>query len=164
MIAKYNNYIYIANLKGKHIILITCQKEKATEGFIQKRDYYKKQISITDKDLKDLYDIHFYVQYDDIQEGSKKWLVDDDRAIGINGDINNNEVIIDVDHDSKHKSWIQYERGAAAKKIKLNDCESFIIEKRYVKQDGKNIIKTEKMQVELSVFKCMIVSLRRANL
>lgn len=164
MIAEYNNNTYIANLRDAHIVLMTYQKEKATEGFSQKRNYYKKKININDEGLTDLYDIHFYIQYTDIEEGYRRWLVDEDRAIGINGNISNNEVIIDVDHDSKHKSWIQYEKGAAAKKIKLNDCKCFIIEKSYVKQDGKNTIKTEKTQVELNVFKYMIVSLRRANL
>ena len=31
----------IANLRDKHIVLVTYQKEKATEGFKQKRNYYK---------------------------------------------------------------------------------------------------------------------------
>lgn len=116
MIAKYNNNVYIANLRDKHIVLVTYQKEKATEGFKQKRNYYKKEMNIKDKGLTDLYDIHFYVQYNDIEEGSRKWLVDEGCAIGINGNIENNEVIIDVSHDSKHDSWVQYDKGAAAKK------------------------------------------------
>lgn len=33
MIAEYNNNTYIANLRDAHIVLMTYQKEKATEGF-----------------------------------------------------------------------------------------------------------------------------------
>ena len=144
MIAKYNNNTYIANLRDAHIVLMTYQKEKTTEGFSQKRDYYKKKININDKGLTDLYDIHFYVQYNDIEEGYRRWLVDEDRAIGINGSIKNNEVIIDVSHDSKHVSWIQYD-------------------KEYIKHDGKIITKTEEMQVEPDEFKHMMVQLRIVN-
>lgn len=161
MIAKYNNNVYIANLRDKHIVLVTYQKEKATEGFKQKRNYYKKEMNIKDKGLTDLYDIHFYVQYNDIEEGSRKWLVDEGRAIGINGNIENNEVIIDVSHDSKHDSWVQYDKGAAAKKIKLDDCNDFIIKIKYIKQNGKIITQTEEIRVEPDEFKDMMVQLRR---
>lgn len=161
MIAKYNNNVYIANLRDKHIVLVTYQKEKATEGFKQKRNYYKKKMNIKDKGLTDLYDIHFYVQYNDIEEGSRKWLVDEGRAIGINGNIENNEVIIDVSHDSKHDSWVQYDKGAAAKKIKLDDCNDFIIKIKYIKQNGKIITQTEEIRVEPDEFKDMMVQLRR---
>lgn len=37
MIAKYNNNTYIANLKDKHVVLVTHQEEKATKGFAQKK-------------------------------------------------------------------------------------------------------------------------------
>lgn len=161
MIAKYNNNVYIANLRDKPIVLVTYQKEKATEGFKQKRNYYKKEMNIKDKGLTDLYDIHFYVQYNDIEEGSRKWLVDEGRAIGINGNIENNEVIIDVSHDSKHDSWVQYDKGAAAKKIKLDDCNDFIIKIKYIKQNGKIITQTEEIRVEPDEFKDMMVQLRR---
>lgn len=163
MIAKYNHNAYIANLKDEHVVLVTYQKKKATEGFAQKRNYYKKKININDEGLTDLYDIHFYVQYNDIKEGYKRWLVDEGRAIGINGSIEKNEVIIDISHDSKHSSWIQYNKGAAAKKIKLDDCDGFIVEKEYIKQDGKIITKTEEMQVEPDEFKHMMVQLRIVN-
>lgn len=159
MIAKYNNNVYIANLRDKHIVLVTYQKEKATEGFKQKRNYYKKEMNIKDKGLTDLYDIH--LQYNDIEEGSRKWLVDEGRAIGINGNIENNEVIIDVSHDSKHDSWVQYDKGAAAKKIKLDDCNDFIIKIKYIKQNGKIITQTEEIRVEPDEFKDMMVQLRR---
>ena len=158
MIAKYNNNTYIANMKDEHVVLVTHQEEKATKGFAQKRDYYKKKIDINDKGLTD-----FYVQYNDIEEGSRKWLVDEGRAIGINGSIEKNEVITDISHDSKHSSWIQYDKGAAAKKIKLDDCNDFMIKIKYIKQNGKNITKTEEMQVEPDEFKHMMVQLRRVN-
>lgn len=164
MIAKYNNNVYIANLRDKHIVLVTYQKEKSTEGFKQKRKYYKKEMNIKDKGLTDLYDIHFYVQYNDIEEGSRKWLVDEGRAIGINGNIENNEVIIDVSHDSKHDSWVQYDKGAAAKKIKLDDCSGFIVEKNYIKQDGKVLTKKEEMQIRPDELKHMMTQFRRVNL
>lgn len=111
--------------------------------------------------MTDLYDIHFYVQYNDIKEGYKRWLVDEGRAIGINGSIEKNEVIIDISHDSKHSSWIQYDKGAATKKIKLDDCNDFIIKIKYIKQNGKIITQTEEIRVEPDEFKDMMVQLRK---
>ena len=52
MIAKYNNNVYIANLRDKHIVLVTYQKEKATEGFKQKRNYYKKEMKLDIKGIR----------------------------------------------------------------------------------------------------------------
>lgn len=90
--------------------------------------------------------------------------MDEDRAIGINGNIEDSEVIIDISHDSQHDSWVQYDKGAAAKKIKLDDCNDFIVEKQYIKQDGKITTKTEEIQVGPDEFKHMMVQLRRVNL
>lgn len=44
-----------------------------------------------------------------------------------------------------------------------HDCDGFIVEKEYIKQDGKIITKTEEMQVEPDEFKHMMVQLRIVN-
>lgn len=37
MIAKYNNNVYIANLRDKHVVLVTYQKKKSNRRFCTKK-------------------------------------------------------------------------------------------------------------------------------
>ena len=81
------------------------------------------------------------------------------------GNVENNEVIIDVAHDAKDDSWIQYEKGAAAKKINLDDCEEYIVEKKYIKRNERIVDEIiEKSSVTLKVFRNSIVMNRKSNL
>ncbi len=50
------------------------------------------------------------------------------------------------------------------KKIKLDDCNDFIIKIKYIKQNGEIITQTEEIRVEPDEFKDMMVQLRRVNL
>ena len=165
MLAEYDGYVYIANIRDGKVVLLTYNQSKSIEGFEPKRDYFKKIVDVNDQCLGAMYNIHFYVKYKDSVEGLKAWLVDEGRAIGIKGNIENNEVVIDVAHDSKDNSWIQYDKGAAAKKINLEDCDEYIIEKEYVKRNKKNLNGIiEKISVTLNVFKNSIIMNRRVNL
>ena len=92
-------------------------------------------------------------------------MVDEGRAVGMKGNVENNEVIIDVAHDAKDDSWIQYEKGAAAKKINLDDCEEYIVEKKYIKRNERIVDEIiEKSSVTLKVFRNSIVMNRKSNL
>ena len=92
-------------------------------------------------------------------------MVDEGRAVGLKENIENNKVIIDVAHDAKDESWVQYEKGAAAKRINLDNCDEYIVVKKYVKRNERmvdNLI--EKSSVTLNVFRNLIVMNRRSNL
>ena len=135
------------------------------EGFEPEKDYFKKNVDLDDSSLHAIYDIHFYVKYKNSVEDMKIWLVDESRAVGLKEDIENNEVVIDVAHDAKDDSWIQYEKGAAAKKISLDDCEEYIVEKKYLKRNGRIVNETgKKLSVTLDVFRNSIIMNRRSNL
>lgn len=165
MIAEYEGYVYIANIRDEQVILLTYDASKAQEGFEFKRDYFKKTVDIKDSCLSAIYDIHFYVKYKDSVEDAVEWLVDEGRAVGIKENIENDEVIIDVAHDAKDDSWIQYDKGAASKKIRLDKCEEYIVEKKYVKRNGKMVDEViEKSPVTLNEFKDLIIMNRRVNL
>lgn len=97
--------------------------------------------------------------YIDSIEKENLWLVDEDRAVGLRCDIQKNEVIIDVPHDAKDDSWIEYDKGAACKKINLEACTKFIIERTFIKYDGKIVDKyVRKESVKLSDFKKSILT------
>lgn len=163
MLAKYKGCVYNAKVEDKQVTLLTYNQNKAEEGFKPKRDYFEKNVDLNDSCLREIFDIHFYVKYKDCVEEQDVWMVDENRAVGFKGNVENNEVVIDVAHDSKDVSWIQYEKGAAMKKINLLDCEEYIVEKKYIKKEGKVDEITEKFSIEFNVFRDVICMSRKSN-
>lgn len=164
MFAKYQSSFYIANIKDRQVTLFTYDPSKSTESFEPKRDYFKKNVNLDDPDLSEIYDIHFYVKCNDSVEDTDIWLVDESRAVGLKANAEDNEVVIDVPHDAKNGSWISYEKGAAAKKIRLGDCEEYIVEKNYLKRDGKTVNELiERSSVTLNEFRLLMMMHRKEN-
>lgn len=165
MIAEYKENVYLANVRDSEVTLLTYYRSKSIDGFESKRDYFKKSVSIDEPNLFSLYDLHFYVRYHDSVEETELWSVDEGRAVGMKGNIEKNEVIIDVPHDSKDESWIQYDKGAASKMINLAACSEFIIEKKYIKCNGKVVDEiVERVSVTPTIFKNTMIKNRRTNL
>ena len=165
MIAEYMENVYLASVRDKEVTLLTYDQGKSIEGFEPKRDYFKKTIRIDDSNLVSIYDLHFYVKYKDCVEEAELWLVDEGRAVGFKGHIENGEVIIDVPHDARDETWIQYDKGAASKKINLHDCTEYLVEKIFVKQNGRLVNGiAERTSVTLTVFKNSIAMNRRESL
>jgi hypothetical protein len=165
MLAEYNGYNYIANVQNNQVIIITYDNSKCQEGFKAKRDYFKKSVSINDTLLKELYEIHYYVKYKDSVEDNEIWLVDEEQSAGLKSNIENDKAIINVAHDAKDGSWVQYEKGAAAKIIKLSDCIECIVEKTYTKHNNRIVDRTvEKLSVDLNTMKNYMLMNRKKNL
>jgi len=146
MIAEYKDNVYIASIQDNKIVLVTFNNNKKLEGFEPKRDYFRKVVQIDDPMLVSLYEIYYWV-------------------FGLNPDIENEEVIIGVNHVPKDKSWTQYESGASVKKIKLADCDGFFVEKKFFKRNGKivnNVV--EKSSVTLNTLKNSMIMNRNENL
>src|SRR5574344_1142706 len=108
MLAEYEGYLFIAHMRDAQVTILTYDPSKNLEGFESKRDYFKKTVDINDPCLSAMYDIHFYVKYRDSVEDIDVWLVDEGRAVGLKENVENNEVVIDVAHEAKDESWIQY--------------------------------------------------------
>ena len=123
------------------ISLVTYDERSEEEGFEAKRDYYVKRIKIEDEDLEELSEVSFYVRYKDSVEENEIWIVDEGRAIGLDTDIENGIVVIDVPNTPKDNTWIRYERGASSKQISLKDCTEYIIKTVYRKKAGKVVDK-----------------------
>lgn len=164
MIAEYKENVYIASIQDNQVVLVTFNNNKKLEGFEPKRDYFRKVVQIDDPMLVSLYEIHYWVLYRDSVETLELWEVDAG-GLGLNPDIENEEVIIDVAHDAKDDSWIQYEKGISVKKIKLADCDGFFVEKKFFKRNGKivnNVV--EKSSVTLNTLKNSMIMNRKKNL
>lgn len=165
MLAEYDGYIYIANISEKQVTLMTYDKSKVLDGFISKRDYFKKIVNIEDSSLTSLYEMHYWVEYNDKVESEEMWLVDEGRAVGLVSDIEKEQVTIDVPHDAKDSSWTQYDKGAASKVVSLRECNKFYVEKIFIKKNDKLVNGVvEKSEVSSSVLVKSIVMNRSVNL
>lgn len=154
MIAEYKNKFYYSHVNDEQIVtLVTNDLLKKIDGFESKRDYFWKCVPLDDPELTTMYEIHFWVKYHDNIEENELWLVDEGRAVGAVPNIEEEKVVIDVNHDSREASWKQYDKGAASKTISLSNCEEFIIEKIYIKKDGSKYNNVEKTSVSLEDFR-----------
>ena len=145
MRAIYKNEEFLSSILHKLnlISIVTYEERNEEEGFEAERDYYVKMIKIEDEDLEELRKVSFYVRYKDSVEENEIWRVDEGRAVGFIPDIENGIVVIDVPHSPKDETWIQYERGEAAKQISLKDCTEYMIKTVYSKKTGKVVDKLE---------------------
>lgn len=165
MLAEFEGYTYIANVNCDTVTLVTFDKNKKLEGFEAKRDYYKNVVKLDDSRLESIYDIHYWVKYTDCIEKSEIWNIDEGRAVGFLSNIENNEVVINVDHNAKDSSWTQYDKYAASKKIKLTECAEYWVEKIFFKKNGRLVEKNvEKIKVSLETLKASMIGNRRNNL
>ena len=62
MIAKYKDNYYSCVLNSKRQILLTRFKNKAVYGFEEDDDIFIKNIA--QEELCDIFDVHYYVEYD----------------------------------------------------------------------------------------------------
>ena len=165
MLAEYNGNIYIANVKSNQVVLLTYDYNKVIDGFERNKDYFKKVVSIDDPLLKNIYEIHYWVKYNDNSEKEGLLRVDEDRAVGLKADVENDIVVIDIPYNALDDTWLQYDNGAAAKRINLLDCTEYYIEKRFIKYNKKTVNEViEKKSVSLDVMKASMIMSRRVNL
>ena len=164
MRAIYKKEEFLASIRNDlHLVNIISYDERSKEeGFEAKRDYYIKRIKLEDEELEELSEFSFYVRYKDSVEENEIWIVDEGRAIGLDTDIENSIVVIDVPNSPKDSTWIQYERGASEKQISLKDCTEYIIKTVYSKKDGKVVDKLEEtISVSEEEFKKAMIEYNR---
>lgn len=152
MVANYKEATYSANLIGNKGILLTKSKNEADKDFDLIGSSFRKTTTIDDPELTDLYIPHFFVYYANSAEGAKGWRIDKEPPIGLEWNIEEDQVVINVPH-AKNKTWIQYDTKAAAKKVNLDDCNGFLVKKRYVKHNSKLIELTEEVYMTIEDFK-----------
>jgi hypothetical protein len=164
MFAEYNGLVYLASVYKDKVILMTYDPEKASGGFVPKRDYYTQTVRMDDSSLGAVYELHFWVRYADNIEDNNLWLVDEERSVGLKADIKSGQVVIDVPHDAKNDSWTQYEKGAAVKVINLSDCGEYIVEKCYIRRNREIINMSVKTFVSPADFRRAMLLVRKENL
>ena len=147
MLAKYKGQFYEAYFLKDKITLKSPIEIKEWEEY--RGEWYKHSIDINDEDLTDLFDIYYMVEYHDAIEPKTTWCVNLERPVFITGNPTNYEVVIDIDHFAKDDSWQNYEKYAAAKIIKLQDCKKCFTQTVYQKKD--NILCNDTVEENLDI-------------
>lgn len=157
-------------------------KEKTDETFIGVSDYYAKELNPSDSKIQDIFDVDYFVVYNDKSETVKKksedlnaeikrgehvgedernavfrhiWNADGGAPILNPPSIADNEVEIILGGKSCSQDWIEFERGWCYKAVNIFDCEKLIVRYTYSVRGGKKLPKKEVVEVTVSpkVFK-----------
>ena len=148
MIAVYNNkeYYYVLNKKISN--LVTKKKTKIDLGFKRSDNKYFKPIQ--KEELKDIFDIEYWVTYDcGINNISTEW------KIGSNTfDIIENSVLIRYS-DGIIPGWDIEEKSVCTKLINKKEISNFKIIKKYIRKDNLDLpeILEEEIKLNFNEFK-----------
>src|SRR5699024_1538288 len=75
--AKYLNNYYIGNRLEDSVGIITSNVDKIDTSFTKSNLFWYKEVSLTDKNLTDIYELKLYINYDiDLPEVPKTWKLD----------------------------------------------------------------------------------------
>ena len=161
MLAEYhgNFYNYIQVDEKKY--LMTYDSKKVDESFYAHRNYFLKDVTMSEDDIGEVYTLHFWVTYKDTIENEKEWIVDEGQPLFRVPDITKGEVGLTVMHDAHDDSWIQNDKNAASKIILLEECERLYIEKHTVYCRGCNVDEKTIQEVSCDEFINTMVSCRR---
>lgn len=159
-------------LFGGKPVISTYFEEKTDNTFSEFSDYYAKELKPDDADVRNIYDVDFYVVYHDTSRTTdmnvKKqctWCVNEDHA-GHYASIENDEVSIVLDGESYSEDWVRADRGLCSKTVSIYDCEKLRARYTYSVRDGKKLDKDEVVEVTMrpEAFKAEMLKYRDENI
>ena len=167
-----NGQIYNATYLDKIRIRISSNFfEKCDESFELSWTKHAKFKIVEIENLDQLYDIFFFVEYEDDSptnsEHQTQWCVNEGAPVNPVPDITKGEVVLTLPKMSKSDDWYQG-RGYTTKLVELKDCKRIWVEYWYYKYDGnvydrKNPYKEAK-EVSVEEFIDLMVSSRAENM
>ena len=172
MIAKYNENNYHAYKKNGKIGIATHFQEKCLDGFQESWDRLAMYMIVEIEDLDQLYDINFFVEYEDDSPTNTKhqmqWCVNESVPIFPDPNIDKGEVGLVLSTSSRSDDWYQADKYYCTKVVNLKDCKRIWVEYWYYKYDGnvydrKNPYKEAK-EVSIEEFIDLMVSSRAENM
>ena len=172
MIALYDGKNYFSDYDKDGLYILTHFENKADESFlIPWNNRYKYKIVEIDN-LDQLYDINFFVEYEDDSPTNTKhqteWCVNVSAPIFPDPNIYKGEVGLILSTSSRSDDWYQADKCYCTKVVNLKDCKRIWVEYWYYKYDGnvydrKNPYKEAK-EVSIEEFIDLMVSSRAENM
>lgn len=174
MFVNYNGQLYrliksSLYFDGKPAIA-TDFKEKTDASFSEVSDYFIKKIDLDDPKIQEMFDVDYFVVYDDKSETVARKLAELDEEIKrgerVNEDerdavfnhiwsanggapisdppkIKNNEVELILGGKTCSDDWIEFELGWCYKAVNIYDCERLFVRYTYTVRGGKKLPEKE---------------------
>jgi len=136
IIAKYLNNYYIGNRLEDSVGIITSNVDKIDTSFTKSNLFWYKEVSLTDKNLTDIYELKLYINYDiDLPEVPKTWKLD------VGDDVLKKKNTIKlVFYNGMLPGWRGEDKNISYKYINVNEIKNGSIKKIFYKKDGKACI------------------------
>lgn len=153
------------------------EKTDATFAHIESSDYYIKQLTPDDPKIQEMFEVDYFVVYDDksetvarklaeLKEEIKRgenvydserdavfnhiWSANGGAPISDPTKIKNNEVELILGGKTCSDDWIEFERGWCYKAVNIYDCERLFVRYTYTVRGGKKLAKEEIVDVDFT--------------
>ncbi len=170
MFIRYKNMVYRYIQRRNE--LVTARKEKVDDTFLQDGSIFFKQIDTMDQDIQDMYEIDFFVVYNDTSETVKEaakyvyegtnmpessqraikegiWCVNEGIPRYRFPILEENEVGLGLDQVSHSDDWVMDDRSSCSKIVDLYDCSEYIVRYTYSFKDGVQLPEAEVVEVKM---------------
>ena len=173
MYIKNNNELFYLVDKKDYYKIVTRKESKSDKTFYSRLNVFIKEIAIDDPDIRDIYDVDFFVIYFDESETIKKaakyvyegtgmlqpsqraikegiWCVNEGRPLYRTPKIEDGEVGLWLHQQSCSDDWVMDDRCSCSKIVDLYDCSGYIVKYTYTVKDGVQLPKEEIVEVKMS--------------
>lgn len=126
MIAKYNDKYYSCVLNSKEQLILTRFKSKADFGFKEENgDFFR---NITQEELCDIFDVHYYVEYDSKLDHTPLWWEVYQEDFSTEG-------IYIYFAEGFLPDWEVWDKGICRKFVNYADIKKCRVEIKYIRKD-----------------------------
>lgn len=180
MFVNYNGQLYRFIKRSLYIdrkpAIATDFKEKTDASFIEVSDYFIKEFDPDDPKIREMFDVDFFVVYDDksktVQKKSAELKAEIERGDVVYDDerdevfnhiwsanggapilnpptIVNNEVELILGGKSYSDDWIEFDLGWCYKAVNIYDCERLFVRYTYTVRGGRKLSEKEVVEVTM---------------
>ena len=129
------NLYWYQHFRGKTIVLAR-NGQPVDESFQKKGGIFQKIVNINDPEIKDIYNVKYYVEYsDNTVKDTIIWQIGDGFHVDRPYNIEKGEACIGVFGAVSVGGWNTNGRDESHKIIRLSDCTKFFVEYSYEKID-----------------------------
>lgn len=156
MYTKINGKIYRyidSEVQGR--MIVTSDRKKTDSTFEMKEGYYVRTISNVTDQIKDIYRLEFWVDYEDkVIRDEKKWIANIKRFSKYDIYDDDYTVEISVSKRCEIDGWTMFDPFLSTKDILLSDCTGFYLKYIYSKKENVNCAPSivEEFKVDKSLF------------
>ena len=172
MYIKNNNELFYLVDKKDYYKIVTRKEGKSDKTFYSRLNVFIKEIAIDDPDIRDIYDVDFFVIYFDESETIKKaakyvyegtemlqpsqraikegiWCVNEGRPLYRTPKIEDGEVGLWLHQQSCSEDWVMDDRCSCSKIVDIHECSKLTVRYTYSVKNGTPLTEKEVVEVDM---------------